>query len=76
MRTWTRVLIGGYGRHNTRQQNRVLLDDGFGGNCGGVGGEKYIIYAMRWDVYMNNKKDLTNGGYSMEVSGSNGKKVL
>ena len=38
--------------------------------------EKEIIHAKRWGVYMNNKRLLIKGRYSMEVSGSDGKKVV
>ena len=38
--------------------------------------EKVILHSNRQDVYTNNKKALINGGYSVELSGSNGKKVI
>ena len=34
-----------------------------------------IFYIKKsWGVYMDKKKELINGGYYVEVSGSNGKK--
>ena len=35
----------------------------------GVGNDKFIIYADRWDVYMNKILFLIKGGYYVEVSG-------
>ena len=49
---------------------------GFKDNDGGVDDHKVILHAKMWDVYMNKKKELIKGGYSMEVSGSDEKKVL
>ena len=34
-------------------------------NYGGVDDEKNIVYTKRWDVYMNKKKALIKGGYSV-----------
>ena len=45
-------------------------------NSVGVGDQKEIIHSKRWYVYLNKKKYLISGGYSMEVSGSDGKTVL
>ena len=49
---------------------------GFEEKCGGVDDQKVIIHDKRWDVYMNKKEALIKGGYSLEVSGSNRKKVI
>ena len=38
--------------------------------------DKSILHAKRWDFYMNNTLSVTKGGYSLEVSGSGGKKVI
>ena len=38
--------------------------------------DKLITRANRWDVYMNNILFLTKGGYYVEVSGSDWKKVI
>ena len=38
--------------------------------------QKVIIYATRWAVYTNKKEVLIKGGYYVEVSGSDEKKVL
>ena len=48
----------------------------FEDNDGGVDDQKVILHANSWDVYMNNKNALVMGGYSMEVSGYDGKKVV
>ena len=48
----------------------------FKDNDRGVDDEKAILHAKRCDVYTNNKKVLIKGGYYVEVSGSDGKKVL
>ena len=45
-------------------------------NYGGVDDEKSILHANRCDVYMNNKKLIINGVFSLEVSCSDGNKVL
>ena len=49
---------------------------GFEDNYGGVDNEKALLHANGWDVYTNNNKALVKGGYSVEVSGSDGNKVL
>ena len=43
---------------------------------GGVDNDKKFLHANMWDVYMNNKKELIKGGYSVEVSYYDGNKVL
>ena len=47
---------------------RTILD--------GVDDKKALLYAKRWDVYLNEKENLIKGGYSVEVVCSGGKKVL
>ena len=42
----------------------------------GVDNDKFIIYANMWDVYMNKILFLIKGGYYVEVSGSDCKKVI
>ena len=37
---------------------------------------KVILRANLWDANMNMKNCLLNGGYSVEVSGSDGKQVV
>ena len=54
----------------------MSLDDIFKDNDGGVDYEKALIYTKILDVYMNDSKALIKGGYSVEVSGSDGNKVL
>ena len=41
-----------------------------------MGNKKAILRAKMWYVYMNEKKALINGGYSVKVSASDGKKIL
>ena len=48
----------------------------FEGNDGGVDDEKVILHANKWDVYMSEKKALIKGEYYVELSGSDGKKVI
>ena len=48
----------------------------FGDNDGGLDDAKALIYAKRWDVYVNENEKLVNGGYLVEVFGRDGKKVL
>ena len=38
--------------------------------------EKAILHAKRCDFSMDNKNDLIKGEYSVEVSGSHGKKAI
>ena len=62
----------------------VRLDDererhwkmGFEDNYEGVDDKKALLYAKRWAVYVNEKEDIIQGGYSVEVLSSDGKKVL
>ena len=51
---------------------RVVFED----NYGGLGNQKAIIHAKRWDIYLNKKEALIRGGDSMVVSGSDGKEVI
>ena len=48
----------------------------FEGNDGGLDNQEAIIHSKRWDVYMNEKNALIRGGYSVEVSGYDGNKVI
>ena len=48
----------------------------FEDNDGGVDDKKALLHANRWDVYINEKQKLIKGGYSVEVVGHDGKKVL
>ena len=48
----------------------------FGYNYGGVDNDKAIIHDKRRSVYINEKNALIECGYSVEVSGSDGKKGL
>ena len=51
---------------------RIVFED----NTGGVDDEKEIIYAKKRDVYMTEKLSLPKDGYSVEVPGYYGKKVV
>ena len=55
----------------TERHWRLIFEE----NYGGVDYQKLIIHSERWDVYMNEKKELIKGGFS-EVSGFEGKKVI
>ena len=48
----------------------------FKDNDGGVDDEKALLHAKRWDVYVNEKEKPFKVGYSVEVFGHYGKKVL
>ena len=50
----------------------IIIDD----NEEGIDKEKYLLHANMWDVYIREKKILIEGGYSLEVSGSDGKKAV
>ena len=45
-------------------------------NDGGVNNKKALLYARRWNVYVDEKEKLIKGGYSVEVFGSDRKKVI
>ena len=45
-------------------------------NDGGVDNYKSNLQDTRWDVYVNKKKLLIKGGYSVEVLYSDGKEVF
>ena len=45
-------------------------------NDGGVDDAKALLHAKRWDVCVNEKEKLVRGGYSLEVFGHDGEKVL
>ena len=51
---------------------RMVFED----NNGGVDGTKAILHAKKWDVYNSEKEALVNGGYSVEVSYKDKKKVI
>ena len=51
---------------------RVVFED----NEVGVGDEKSILHAKRWYVYIDNKRSLIKACYYVEVSYSDGKKVI
>ena len=56
--------MGGVRLINKREHHwRMLFED----NYGGVGDKKSIIYAKRWDFYINKKKYLNKRGCSVEV---------
>ena len=44
---------------------RMVSED----NDGGVDGSKALLRANRWDVYVNGKESLVEGGYSVDVFG-------
>ena len=46
-----------------------------GGN-GGVGGMKALLHDKKWDVYNSEKEVLVKGGYLVEVSDKDGKKII
>ena len=48
----------------------------FEDNDGGVGDAKALLYAKRWDIYVNEKEKLVKGGYLVEVIGHYKKKVI
>ena len=48
----------------------------FGDNDGRVDDKKAFIHAKRWDVYVNEREKIIKGGYSVEVIGSDRKKVI
>ena len=45
-------------------------------NYGGVDDAKALIHAKSWDVYVNEKVNLVQGGYLVEVVGHDKKKVI
>ena len=51
---------------------RMVFED----NNGGVDGTKAILHAKKWDVYNYEKETLIKGGYSVEVSDKDRKKVI
>ena len=51
---------------------RVVFED----NNIGVGDDKAFLRSNRWDFYMNKKKYLIKGSYSVEVSGYYGGGVI
>ena len=48
----------------------------FEGNDEGLDDQKVVLHNKMWDVYMDDKGALIKDWYSVEVSGSDGKKVL
>ena len=57
-----------------RENHRRRVVDG--ANEAGEIFDKALLHAERWGVYMREKLSLVKGGYSMEVSCSDGKKVV
>ena len=58
---------------NERECNwRMVFKD----NGGGVDDKKELLHAKRWDVYVNEKENLIEGGYLVEVFGHYNNKVL
>ena len=51
---------------------RMVFED----NNGGVYGTKALLHANNWDIYNLEKEALVKGGYSVEVSDKDGKKVI
>ena len=45
-------------------------------NYGGLDDAKTLIHDKTWDVYVNEMKQLSKGGYFVEVVGNDSKKVL
>ena len=45
-------------------------------NDGGLENQKVILHNESWDVYMNDKGALIKGEYFVEVSGSDGERVI
>ena len=62
----------------------VVIDDererhwhmDFEENNGGLDGTKTLLHANKWDVYNSYKEALVKGGYLVEVSHNDGKKVI
>ena len=48
----------------------------FEDTVGGVDGTKALIHARKWDVYNLEKQELVKGGYSVEVSDKDRKRVI
>ena len=53
-------------------QWRMVFED----NDGEVDDTKALIYAKRWDIYVNEKEKIVKGGYLVEVFVHDSKKVL
>ena len=45
-------------------------------NDGGVDDAKALLYAKRWDLYVNEKENIVKGGYLVAVVGHDKKKVI
>ena len=45
-------------------------------NNGGVDGTKALLHAKKWDVYNPEKESLVKGGYWVEVSYKDRKRVI
>ena len=41
-----------------------------------MGNKKVLLHDKRWDVYMNENESLIKVGFSVEVVGSDSKKVI
>ena len=49
---------------------------GFEDTNGGVDGNKYHLYAKKWDVYILKEEAFVKGGHLVEVYNKDGKKVI
>ena len=45
-------------------------------NYGGLDDAKALLHAKKWDICVNDKENIVNGGYSLEVVGHEKKEVL
>ena len=59
-----------------RRQKGASLGIFFQDNDGWLDDQKVILHNKRRDVYMNKKEAIIKGGYFVEVSGSDKKKIL
>ena len=65
--------MDGVNLDNERERHwRMVFDD----NDEGVDDAKALLHAKRSDVYVNERKNIVKGGYSVEFVGHDGKKVL
>ena len=54
------------------RHRRMVFED----NNGGVDNAKALLHSNRWDLYVNEKKNLVKGGYSVEVFSHDKKRVI
>ena len=58
---------------NGRERHwRIFFED----NYEGVDDKKELLHTNRWDIYMNEKENIINGGYLVEVFDSDRKRFL